>query len=220
MIKMEGLSKEYRKTNVLNNVTLTLECGKIYGLIGKNGAGKSTLMKVLCGIISPSKGWFDLGHHSTGALIEEPTAYSHMTARENLESYMLNFEKPSEEELSKLLNMVKLPDDNKPFRSFSVGMKKRLGIAMALSHHPSFIILDEPTAGLDINGIYEIRDIIRSYIRDPGNIALISSHDTRDLVELCDCLIFIDHGRIVYQLDTFEKDSRSLEQQYLTIIGG
>jgi ABC-2 type transport system ATP-binding protein len=219
-IIINKISKSYGNKNVLNDVTLSLENGKVYGLIGENGAGKTTLMKILCGILTPDEGELLMQDKNVGALIEEPAAYMNMSAKDNLRIFMNCFSKSDDEKIEAILKLVGLMDTKKKVREYSLGMKKRLGIAISLLTEPNLLILDEPTSGLDITGINETREIVRNYMKNKENIVLISSHDTRDIVELCDEIIFIDKGKIILRLEEFERDSIKLETLYLEALRG
>lgn len=217
-IIIDNIGKSFANKEVLVNVTLSLSKGKIYGLIGRNGAGKSTLMKILCGLYNADKGNITKPNNTIGALIEEPSAYLNMNAKDNLRIFMNCFSKADDEKIEKILYKTGLEGNKKKIKEYSLGMKKRLGLAIALLNEPDFLILDEPTSGLDIEGISVIRKIIREYMNDKEKTILISSHDTRDIVLLCDEIIFINEGRIMLKLRDFERDSIKLEELYLEAV--
>lgn len=217
-IVVKNLKKKYGNTNVLNHISFELEEGKVYGLMGKNGAGKTTIIKILCGLTGIDGGQVTKNDLTIGALIEEPAAYSHLTAKENLRILMSYTGKRDDKRIAEILNLVGLCDDKKKFKNYSLGMKKRLGIAIALLNNPDFLVLDEPSCGLDISGIIETRNIIREFMKSGNRITLISSHDTRDLVELCDEIMIIHEGMMISKIDEFERDSLKLEKMYLEAI--
>lgn len=213
-----NVKKKYGDTYVLKNISFELEKGKVYGLMGKNGAGKTTIIKILCGLIQADEGKVLENEFRIGALIEEPTAYCNLTAEENLKIFMNCIGKYDNKKIEEILGLVGLNNDKKKFKDYSLGMKKRLGIAIALLNNPDFLILDEPSCGLDINGIIETRNIIKQFMKQEDKITLISSHDTRDLVELCNEIIIIHKGMLISKLDNIEKDSLKLEKIYLEAI--
>ena len=213
-----NLKKRYGSTCVLDGVSFELKEGKVYGLMGKNGVGKTTVIKILCGLIDADEGEVTRNTLQVGALIEEPAAYCNLTAKENLRIFMNCIGKYDDKKIAEILRLVGLCDDKKKFKHYSLGMKKRLGIAIALLNNPDFLVLDEPSCGLDIDGIIETRNIIREFMRPGDKITLISSHDTRDLVELCDEIMIMHEGRLVLKLEQFEKDSLKLEKIYLETI--
>lgn len=219
-IIIDSLSKKFGKKLALDKVSLKFECGKVYGLIGKNGAGKTTLMKTICGILDGDEGSCKLEDSAVGALLEEPAAYEMLDAIQNMRIFMNCCSKADDKKIIDLLNDVGLYDHRKKVKDYSLGMKKRLGIAISMLNDPSILILDEPTSGLDIDGISETRELIRRYMLDEKNMVIISSHDTRDMVELCDEIIFIDQGKILKQVESFERDSIQLEKEYLEVIKG
>lgn len=217
-IVIRNLKKRYGSTYVLDDISFELKEGKVYGLMGKNGAGKTTIIKILCGLIEADEGQMTGNKFRVGALIEEPTAYCNLTAKENLQIFMDCIGKYDNKKIEEILELVGLNNDKKKFRNYSLGMKKRLGIAIALLNNPDFLVLDEPSCGLDINGIIETRNIIKEFMKLENKITLISSHDTRDLVELCDEIIIIHKGKLISKLNHVEKDSLKLEKIYLETI--
>lgn len=210
IVETVGLSKEFKRFKAVDNINLKIEEGKIYGFLGPNGAGKSTTLKMLLGLVKPTKGQvrildMDISKNredilsKIGALIESPSYYGHLTAYENLEILrrVLKLEKSSIEEV---LNTVKLWEvRNKKVKEFSLGMKQRLGIAEALIGHPKLLILDEPTNGLDPAGILEVRDLIKSFSKKKGITVIISSHILSEIELIADNVGVINKGRLIYQ---------------------
>ena len=173
VFKCENLCKKYGKFTALDNLNMEIPKGAIYGFVGKNGAGKTTLIRILCGLQQPTSGSFTLMGKSfndkdiykerrrLGAVVETPAIFKDMTARDNLIQQYLLLGLPDFKGIDELLNLVGLSNTGrKKARNFSLGMKQRLGLAMALCGNPDFIILDEPTNGLDPQGIIEIRELI------------------------------------------------------------
>ena len=185
VLKTNNLGKKYKNFKALNNVNMHIKKGAIYGLIGKNGAGKTTLIRVICGLNNPSRGSYTIyGEDSSkgilkarkrmGAIIEAPTLITSMSAKDNLIREFIDVGMPSLEGLDELLDLVKLKDTgNKKVANFSLGMKERLGIALALVNNPDFLILDEPINGLDPEGIIDIRELILKLNKEKGITVLI-----------------------------------------------
>lgn len=217
-ICVKKIKKYYEDIPAIEDISFELKPGKVYGLMGENGAGKTTIMKILCGLIQKDSGNISENNVCIGALIEEPAAYGNLTAKENLKIFRDYTEKKNEVKIDTILKVVGLEENKTKFSEFSVGMKKRLGIAIALLNDPDFLILDEPSCGLDISGIMEIRKMIKEFMNTGSKIVLISSHDTRDLVELCDEIIIIHKGMIRKIMNQVEKDSLKLEKIYLQAI--
>lgn len=213
ILETYNLGKCYGKNNVLNNVNIHIPAHSIYGLIGKNGAGKTTLMRILCNLKQPSTGnYFLYGVKNTeksivryrrkiGAIIELPAVYTNMTAKENLivQSKLINNKKETNiDELLKITGLNGL--DNKKVKNFSLGMRQRLGIAIALIGNPELIILDEPINGLDPQGIIDLRKLI-VYLNKNRNITfLISSHYLDELSKIATNFGFIDKGNLIEEI--------------------
>lgn len=219
-ILIENISKSYKNNLILDNVSFKCESGKVYGLIGKNGAGKTTLMKIICGIVEPDEGLCRMDEDVViGAMIEEPAAYVNMTAEQNLKIFANCFTRKLDKTyIENLIEKVGLKNDKRKFKEYSIGMKKRLGIAIALLNSPNVLILDEPTSGLDIQGINDTRRLLKEYMKEEGKIILISSHDTRDMAALCDELIIIDNGKVIGVIKDFERSSEKVEELYMELI--
>ena len=212
-----GLTKQYRKFKALNNLNMHVPKGAIYGFVGKNGAGKTTLIRLICGLQEPTNGEYSLyGRKNTdggiskarrrmGAVVETPSIYLDLTAEENLREQYLVLGMPSFEGIQELLKLVGLQDaGKKKAKNFSLGMKQRLGIAIALAGDPDFLILDEPVNGLDPQGIIEISELILKLNRERQITFLISSHILDELSRLATHYGFIDQGQIVREISAEE----------------
>ena len=214
VITIKGLSKSYRKAKVLKNFDLNVEKGHICGLIGPNGAGKTTIMKCLAGIILPDSGemeFFGSGEDiqknraRMSFMIEQPVISVSMTARDNLEYIRILRGYPDEKRIDEILDIVGLADTGKKYAGkFSLGMKQRLGIGMALLPKPEIMVLDEPVNGLDPEGIVEIRNLIRRMQEEWGVTVLISSHLLAELSEICTDFSIISGGSLVENLSREE----------------
>ena len=214
VITMRGLCKSYKKQEVLHDFSLTVERGHICGLIGPNGAGKTTIMKILAGFFFPTKGELELFGSSEDLddsrarmsfMIEQPIISGSMTARENLEYVRFLRGYPDEKRIDEILNLVGLSDTGKKRAGkFSLGMKQRLGIGMALLPKPEIMVLDEPVNGLDPEGIVEVRQLIKRMQEEWGVTVLISSHLLSELSELCTDFSIISHGELIENLSREE----------------
>ncbi len=217
VLTASGLSKKYGKFCALNDLTMHIPKGSIYGLVGKNGAGKTTLIRVICGLQEPTKGNYSIyGNKNTskeivksrrrmGAVVESPAIYYNMTAEENLKQQCLSVGVPSYDSIPKILQLVGLANTGKKRAgNFSLGMKQRLGIAMALVGNPDFLVLDEPINGLDPQGIIELRELILKLNREYQITVLISSHILDELSRLATHYGFIDNGRLVKEISANE----------------
>ena len=206
-----GLKKAYGACMALDGVNMQVRRGDIYGLVGRNGAGKTTLMRMATGQSDPTGGEMELFGASgrnmreqrsrTGAMIEIPSFSPFLTARENLEYYRLQRGIPGKQAVDEVLEQVKLIDTGKKkFKAFSLGMKQRLGLALALMNHPDFLILDEPINGLDPEGVAEFRQILRSLNRERETTILISSHILSELSNVATRYGFMEQGRILEEI--------------------
>ena len=217
IFKSEGLCKNYGKFAALNDMNMTIKKGDIYGFVGKNGAGKTTLIRMLCGLQFPTGGSFTLmdrknddpeisrSRRRMGAVVESPAFYKEMSARDNLIQQYLMLGLPDFKGIDELLELVGLADTGKKkAKNFSLGMRQRLGIAIALCGNPDFIILDEPTNGLDPQGIIDIRELILKLNHEKGITFLISSHILDELSRIASCYGFIDKGHIVREMTAEE----------------
>lgn len=216
----EGLSKHYRHFKALEGLSIHVPKGSVYGLVGRNGAGKTTLIRLICGLQSPTSGEYILyGKRNTekgitearrrmGAVVETPSIYSDMTAEENIRQQYQILGIPSFDGIRELLERVGLEDvGKKKAKNFSLGMRQRLGIAVALAGDPDFLILDEPANGLDPEGIIEMRELILRLNRERQITVLISSHILDELSRLATHYGFLDQGRMVKELSAQELES-------------
>lgn len=212
VLQTNELTKNYGGTDVVNKVSLSVKKGEIYGFVGKNGAGKTTFIRLILGLAQATSGSFKLleddnvqnGRKKTGSLIESPSLYTNMTAYENLDLYctMLNADKKA---IDEILKTVGLSDTGKKkAKDFSLGMKQRLGIAMALVGDPEFIILDEPINGLDPTGIIEIRELILNLKNNYGKTIFISSHILGELEKIATCYGIISKGKLIEEITAEE----------------
>lgn len=217
VLSTEQLTKKYRNFTALDNLSMHVEKGSIYGFVGKNGAGKTTLIRLICGLQNPSSGSYTLyGRKNTdreiisarrrmGAVVETPSIYLDMTASDNVKEQYRVLGKPSFDGIGELLELVGLSGTGKKkAKNFSLGMRQRLGIAVALAGNPDFLVLDEPVNGLDPQGIVEMRELILKLNREQRITVLISSHILDELSRLATCYGFIDNGKMVKEISAAE----------------
>ena len=206
-----GLQKAYGSCMALDGAAMMVRRGDIYGLVGRNGAGKTTLMRLATGQSCPTGGELELFGASgkamrpqrsrTGAMIEIPSFSPFLSARENLEYYRLQRGIPGRHAVNEVLELVNLAGTgNKKFKAFSLGMKQRLGLALALMNHPDFLILDEPINGLDPEGVAEFRQILRSLNQERQTTILISSHILSELSSIATRYGFMEQGRLLEEI--------------------
>lgn len=213
VLRTNALSKNYKNFKALNGLSMNVPKGAIYGFVGKNGAGKTTLIRLICGLQYPSSGDYTLygrknsdnnigkSRRRMGAVVETPSIYLDMTAKDNLKQQYRILGLPSYDGIADILKLVGLENTgNKKAKNFSLGMKQRLGIAIALVGDPDFLVLDEPINGLDPQGIIEIRELILKLNRERQITFLISSHILDELSRLATHYGFIDNGRIVKEM--------------------
>ena len=221
VLETNGLSKRYRDFTALNGLNMHIPKGSIYGFVGRNGAGKTTLIRLICGLQEPTGGSFTLygvkntdakierARRRMGAVVESPAVYPDMTAEENLRQQYLVLGMPSADGIAELLHLVGLNGTGKKkVKNFSLGMRQRLGIAIALAGNPDFLVLDEPVNGLDPQGIIEMRELILKLNREHGITVLISSHILDELSRLATHYGFIDGGRMVKEMSAEELEMR------------
>ncbi|MCL2717842.1 MAG: ABC transporter ATP-binding protein [Lachnospiraceae bacterium] len=211
VLKTQNLTKRYGGKPAVDNVSITVEKGDIFGLIGQNGAGKTTFMRIVTSLTTPDSGKIELFGESTaakltaartrmGAMIEMPALYRHLTAEQNLEYCCIQRGIVKRSRIQEVLKIVNLTDTGKKkFNNFSLGMKQRLGLALSMLSHPDFLILDEPTNGLDPTGIIEMRDLIKRLSKE-GITILISSHLLSELAQMANKYAIIHHGSLIKSL--------------------
>lgn len=217
VLQTNALSKQYKDFKALNGLSMSVPKGAIYGFVGKNGAGKTTLIRLICGLQEPTSGTYALyGKGNTekeiafarrriGAVVETPSIYMDMTAVDNLKQQYLVLGLPSFEGIDDLLLLVGLADTGKKkAKNFSLGMRQRLGIAVALAGDPDFLVLDEPANGLDPEGIIEIRELILKLNHERQITVLMSSHILDELSRLATHYGFIDRGHMVKEISEEE----------------
>ena len=206
VVKVTDVSKDYGKFHALENMSFTVPKGSIYGLVGRNGAGKTTIMRIISGLQKPTSGKVEYGFDqkklgNVGALVELPSIYSNQTARENLVYQYMNLGLKIDESIEKNLQFVGLGNTgSKKAGRFSLGMRQRLGIAMAMSGSPEVLILDEPINGLDPQGIIQIRDLLIKLNREKGVTIIISSHILSELSKLATDFAFVEGGKVVKEI--------------------
>ncbi|CAM3918969.1 ATP-binding cassette domain-containing protein [Cohnella lubricantis] len=220
VLRTNLLTKRYKQQLALDNVDMSIRAGSIYGFIGQNGAGKSTLMKLVTGLAFQTSGSIELfgqseekalieARHRIGVAIEQPALFPYMTAYENVEAHRIQRGIPGRECVAQALKLVGLGETGrKKARNFSLGMKQRLSLAVALLGDPEFLILDEPTNGLDPMGVVEMRELLRKLNRERGITILISSHILSELHQLATHYGIIHHGKLLEQLTADELQAR------------
>ncbi len=220
VLRTNNLSKKYSDNFAIENVDITIKKGEIYGLIGQNGAGKSTMLRLVTGLAFPTSGTIELfgndnpnkladAQKRMGAIIESPALFPNMSAYENLEVQRLQRGIPGKDCIKKTLELVGLADTGKKkVKNFSLGMKQRLGIGLALVSDQEFLILDEPTNGLDPMGIVELRELIKKLNREKGLTVLLSSHILSELHQLATKFGIIHKGKLLEELSSKELDEK------------
>ncbi|MBM6924506.1 ABC transporter ATP-binding protein [Pseudoflavonifractor phocaeensis] len=211
VLATKGLTKRYGNHLAADRVELTVGKGQIYGLVGRNGAGKTTIIRMVSAQTVPTAGEIFLFGATgkelsrmrarTGVMVETPSFYPYLTARQNLEYYRIQRGVPGKGTVDQVLEEVDLADTGKKtFKNFSLGMKQRLGLALALMNRPDFLLLDEPINGLDPEGIVEFRNLLLKLNRERQTTILISSHILPELANLATCYGFIDNGVMLEQI--------------------
>ena len=230
VLKTNALKKEYGHYKALNGLSMNVPKGSIYGFVGKNGAGKTTLIRLVCGLQGPTEGEYFLygvsnqkkeiakSRSRIGAVVENPSVYLHMTAEDNLRQQYRILGMPSDDGISEILKLVGLEDTGKKkAKNFSLGMRQRLGIAIALAGNPDFLILDEPVNGLDPQGIIEMRELILKLNREQEITVLISSHILDELAKLATHFGFIDNGQIIKEISAAELEADCRKRMHLVV---
>ena len=208
VLELKNVSKSFGKKNIINNLSLKVEAGQIYGFLGENGTGKTTTIKMIVHLLSKDSGNiyingididkdYEKAMKYVGAIVETPDLYIYLTGRENLELFakIRNVDKNSVDEAIKIVGLEGRIDEK--VKNYSLGMKQRLGIAVSIMHKPKLLILDEPTSGLDPAGIKEVRKLLDKLSHDYGTAVFISSHLLSEMEILCDKVAIINEGKIV-----------------------
>ena len=226
VIQTTDLSKRYKDRWAVDHLDLAVEQGDIYGFLGQNGAGKSTTLKLLCGLAQPTQGEAlifgkpvrdSVARRRVGALIEQPGLYPDLSGRENLRlcAALLGLDSP-ERQVEDILKTVGLaPGEKKPVRHYSMGMKQRLGVALALLGGPDLLLLDEPINGLDPEGIREMRELLLRLNRERGLTILVSSHILGELSKIATRYGIIQEGRMVEQITAGELEQKCTDYLHL-----
>ena len=227
ILETQNLEKKYKKTKAVDNLSMHIQKGAIYGLIGRNGAGKTTLIRLICGLQKPTSGTYTIfnipntdkkiikARKRMGAIVETPSIWLDATAEDNLKEQYKVVGLPNYDNLNEILKLVNLAETgNKKAKNFSLGMKQRLGIAIALVGNPEILILDEPINGLDPEGIIQIRELILKLNKEKGITFLISSHYLDELSKIATHYGFVNKGKIIQEIskqDLEQKCKRKIE---------
>lgn len=230
VLTANSLYKNYGKFKALSGLSMKVPKGSIYGFVGKNGAGKTTLIRLICGLQNPTMGEYSIygvdhrdrrivkSRRRMGAVVETPSIYLDMSAEENLKEQYRVLGMPSFDGIRELLTLVGLENTGKKkAKNFSLGMRQRLGIAIALCGNPDFLVLDEPVNGLDPQGIVEIRELILRLNREKNITVLISSHILDELAKLATHYGFIDGGKMVKEISAEELEAACRKCQRLEV---
>ena len=208
VLEIKNVTKYFGKTKVIDNISLSVNEGEIFGFLGPNGAGKTTTIKMALGLLSIDEGniiingndikkSFEKAMGNIGGIVENPDMYGYMTGRENLKLYarIRNVSQDRIDKVIKLVNMEKAADQK--VSKYSLGMKQRMGLALTLLHSPKILILDEPTNGLDPAGIKSLRDILKTIAKEEKTAILVSSHIIAEMQAMCDKIAMIKNGKII-----------------------
>lgn len=226
IIEISNLTKKIGKKTILDNISFSVTEGDIFGFIGPNGAGKSTLIKTMLGLYKKTSGTilingkdnqneFESALRDVGAIIENPDMYSHLTGMQNLHIFANMRGNVRKEKMNEYIKLVKLENRiHDRVKTYSLGMKQRLGLVQALMHEPKLLILDEPTNGLDPLGIIELREILKRINKECGITIFVSSHILSELENVCNTITIIDNGKII---DTKKMEEIKKEQNRLLI---
>ncbi len=229
VLEVKNVTKTYKHVNAVDNATLSIERGKIYGFIGQNGAGKTTLIRILTGLIFPNSGSIsifsssnksdlELARKKIGVIVENPALYLNMSAYENLDIQRKLFGIKDKNIINSILNTVGLLDTkNKKVKNFSLGMKQRLSIGLALINDPEILILDEPINGLDPVGIAGVRELLKKINKEKNITIIISSHILSELYQLATNYIIINKGEIIQELTLDELDEKCMKHIFMQV---
>lgn len=209
LLRIEGLTKIIKKKKILDDLSLAVNSGEIVGFLGPNGAGKTTTIKMIMGLFSITEGQISVCGHdiktdfenamqNIGGIVENPDLYKKMTGRQNLEYFASMYDDINKEDIDEIVNLVKMSDriDDK-VKTYSLGMRQRVGIAQALLHKPRLLVLDEPTNGLDPLGIKDLRDLLKYLSKSADVGVFVSSHLLAEMELMCDRICIIDNGVMI-----------------------
>lgn len=230
VLRIVNLTKKYKEFKALDHLCMHVPKGAIYGFVGKNGAGKTTLIRIICGLQNATSGEYTLYDKKSsdkdivqmrrrmGAVVETPSIYMDMTAEDNIRQQYCVMGRPSYDGIKELLELVGLSNTGKKkAKNFSLGMRQRLGIAVALAGDPDFLVLDEPVNGLDPQGIIEIRELILKLNREHQITVLISSHILDELSRLATHYGFIDNGQLMKEISAKELEAACCKCMHLEV---
>ncbi|UTR07752.1 ABC transporter ATP-binding protein [Alkalihalobacillus sp. LMS6] len=222
-LQIKGLNKSFGKNHIIKDMSFQLKRGQIYGFLGPNGSGKTTTIRMIVSLIAPDSGDVIIEGNNIrtnrkqalskiGAIVEDPDLYGYLTGQQNLEHFArLSNQVISKERIKEVVSLVELEGAmKKKVKSYSLGMKQRLGIAVSLLHRPSVLILDEPTNGLDPKGIRDLRSYLQRLAKEDGVTLLVSSHQLSEIETLCDRAIVIKKGEVVDEISM--SDDERIEQ--------
>lgn len=220
VLDVRNVTKKIKDRTIVNDLTLQISAGEIVGFVGPNGAGKTTTMRMIVNLVSPTNGEIKInGHHvqkeftkameHVGGVIESPQMYGYLTGYQNLLHYARMVTGVTKERIDEVVALVGLTSRiDEKVKTYSLGMRQRLGLAQALLHSPSLLVLDEPTNGLDPNGIREIYNYLRTLADDHGVSIFVSSHILSEMEQLCDRILFIQNGKMVDEHQTNQFDDQ------------
>lgn len=231
MIVISNLCKSFGKKEILHNISMEIRKGEVFGLIGPNGAGKTTLMKSMCGFLQFESGEITVSGtkvsesknaicKKVGVLIESTGAYEKLSGYKNLKIVAELYDNVTEEDIERVIDIVDLKDAiHKKYKTYSLGMKQRLGIAMALLNNPEILILDEPTNGIDFDGVRDMRALIEYLAKKKQITIVVSSHILGEMDKICDRAAFIKDGTVVKIVEKEEIEDVGFEEEYIRLIG-
>ncbi len=224
LLKLTNVTKKIKKKTIVDNVSLTINSGEIVGFLGPNGAGKTTTIKMIMGLFAIDGGDIQICGHSVknnfedamknvGGIVENPDLYKGLTGRQNLEYFGQFYGKEAVKNIDSVVELVKMKDRiNSKIKTYSLGMRQRIGLAQALLHMPPLLILDEPTNGLDPIGIKELRELLKNLSQNAGTGVFISSHLLSEMELMCDRIYIIDKGVIIGEKSMNQQDDTEVYQ--------
>ncbi|KAA0544962.1 ABC transporter ATP-binding protein [Bacillus sp. BGMRC 2118] len=225
VLNVQDVSKSIGKTPIIHNVSFDLMRGEVLGLLGPNGSGKTTILKMLVGLLKPTAGTiridgadiqkaFEKAIKHIGAIIENPELYDYLSGYDNLVHFSHMSESSNHERIEEVIKLLRMEDYiHDKVRTYSLGMKQRLGLGQALLHQPSILLLDEPTNGLDPEGMMELRQLLVKLAKEQGVAVIISSHQLAEVELICDSILVIKNGSII-ERSKLREDSASTVQSY------